>query len=116
MRRILDHRIYKLEGHPITVIDLIGQIDSPRKLEPVKEIVARSEIEHVAICMEKAIYINSNACGRLIALHHEVENRGFRMFIVKPVQGVAKVMKQVGCYKILRIRKSIDEVIREVEV
>ena len=115
MSRHLDFKTHKLEDPRLTVIELEGQIDSAKALESIEEIVAQPDVEHVAICMENVEYINSRGCGGLIALHHEVENREFHLFIVKPVGGVAKVMEQVGCHKILRIKTSIDEVIGELE-
>ncbi len=112
--RSMDFRSYKLETPSLTVIELTGQIDSVKHLDPVVEVATSSETGHVAILMEKIEYINSRGCGGLIALHHRVEDRGFRVFIVNPVGGVARVMRQVGCHKILRIRESLEEVIQEV--
>jgi anti-anti-sigma factor len=74
------------------------------------------ETEHVAIFMESVEYINSNGCGGLIFLHHEVKKRGFQLFIVGPGGRVARVMKRLGSYNILRVRQSLGEVITEVEM
>lgn len=110
MTRRLDYRLYKLENPSVTVIELAGQIDSAEGLESVEEIATQPETKHVAICMENVTYINSKGCGRLIGLHREVKKKGFHLFIIKPVGGVAKVMKQVGCYRILRIVESLEEI------
>ncbi len=52
----------------------------------------------------------------LVALHQEVEKRGFQMFIVGPVGRVARVMKRLGSYNILHVRQSLGEVMTEVEM
>ena len=105
----------KLEIPPLTIIHLTGQIDSSRRLESIIAVAISPETEHVAILMESVEYINSNGCGGLIALHHQVEKREFQMFIVGPAGRVARVMKRLGCYRILRVRQSLGEVITEVE-
>ena len=74
------------------------------------------ETEHVAIFMESVSYINSNGCGGLTALHQQVEKRGFQAYIVSPVGRVARVMKRLGCYRLLHIRQSLGETITDVEI
>ncbi len=111
----LDCKSYKLEDKPVTVLELTGQIDSPESLAAVEEIAGRPETEHIAILMEGVEYINSKGCGELIVLHHKVKDRGFRMFMVKPVGGVARVLKHAGCDKILCVVESLEEVAREFE-
>ncbi len=115
MTRRLDCKSKKLENHPLTVIELDGQIDSAKGIEAIEELAAAPDTEHVAIQMEGVTYINSSGCGGLIALHHKVEGRGFRLFLINPVGGVERVIKHVGCHKILRLSKSLEEVIKEIE-
>jgi anti-anti-sigma factor len=115
MTRRLDCESHKLENHPITVIELSGQIDAPDSLNVVKEIVCGDAVENVAILMEKVKYINSRGCGELISLHKKVKDRGFKLYFVKPVAGVKRVMEHVGCTRILSVKESLDEVIEEVE-
>ncbi len=115
MTRRLDCKSKKLENHPLTVIELDGQIDSAKGIELLEEIAVAPDAEYVAIQMEGVTYINSSGCGGLIAIHHKVEGRGFRLFLVKPVGGVERVIMHIGCHKILRISKSLEEVIKEVE-
>ncbi len=106
----------KLENPPLTIIHLTGQIDSPERLESIMAVAVSPETEYVAILMESVEYINSKGCGNLIALHHQVEKRGFQMFIVGPAGRVARVMKRLGCYRLLRIRQSLGEAMTEVEI
>ena len=115
MTRRLDCKFKKLENHPLTVLELDGQIDSAKSIGAIEEIATAPDAEHVAIQMEAVTYINSSGCGGLIALHHKMEGRGFRLFLVKPVGGVERVIKHVGCHKILRVSESLKEVIKEVE-
>lgn len=105
----------KLENHPVTVIDLSGQIDSGKALEEIEEIATASDAQHVAIQMENVTYLNSSGCAGLIALHQKVKDRGFHMFLIKPVKGVAKVIQYVAGHKILPLRESLEEIINEVE-
>ena len=114
--RNLGFSAQKLQTPPLTIIHLTGQIDSPEHLESVMAVAVSPETEHVAILMESVEYINSSGCGGLIALHHQVEKRGFQAFIVSPVGRVARVMKRLGCYRLLRIRQSLGETITEVEI
>lgn len=115
MTRRLSCKFRKLENHPITVVELDGQIDSAEGVESVEKIVAAPDTEHVAIQMEGVTYINSKGCGWLIALHHKLEGNGFRLFLVKPVGGVERVIKHVGCHKIMSVKESLEEVIKEVD-
>ncbi len=115
MRPNLDCKSYKLENHPVTVFELTGQIDSPESLTAVREGADGSETEHVALLMEGVMYINSRGCGELIVLHHSIEKRGFRMFIVKPVGGTAKVLEHMGADRIISVKESLEEVMQEIE-
>ncbi len=115
MTRRLSCKFRKLENHPITVVELDGQIDSAKGIETIEEIAATADTGHVAIQMENVTYINSSGCGGLIALHHKLEDNGFRLFLVKPVGGVERVIKHVGCHKIMSVRESLEEVIKEVD-
>ena len=115
MTRRLNCKSKKLENHSLTVIELDGQIDSAKGVESIEEIAVAPDAEHVAVQMEGVTYINSSGCGGLIALHHKFEDSGFRLFLVKLVGGVERVMKHVGCHKIMRIRESLEEVIKEVD-
>ena len=105
----------KLENHPIVVIELTGEIDSEKKTEYIEEIVAKKKTEHIALVMEDVAYINSKGCGRLVAIHKAVEDRGFHLYLVKTSTPAARVIKCLGIDNILRLVGGIDEVIREVE-
>ena len=96
MTRSIDYRSYQMEGQPVTVIELSGQVDSTKDFESVEEVATRGDVEHVAVVMEAVEYINSRGCGGLISLHHKVENRGFHLYVVNPVGGVARVMNHPG--------------------
>ena len=111
----MECRSHKLEKHPITVIELSGQIESSGNLAEAKEIALADGVEHVAVLMENVEYINSRGCGELISLHKKVEERGFTLFLVKPVAGVKRVMEHIGCTRILRVKDSLEEVISDVE-
>ena len=112
--RDLGFSAQKLETPPLTIIHLTGQISSPECLEPVTAVAVSPETGHVAILMESVGYINSKGCGNLIALHRQVEERGFQMFVVGPAGMVARVMTRLGCHKLLRIRQSLGEAVTEV--
>ncbi len=111
--RNLGFSAQKLENPPLTIIHLTGQIDSPERLESIMAVAVSPETEYVAILMESVEYINSRGCGNLIAVHRQVEKRGFHVFIVGPAGRVARVMERLGCHKLLRIRQSLGEVITE---
>ncbi len=106
---------YTLENPPITVIELDGRIESERCLNPIVKIAASSEARHVVMLMQNVEYATSEALEGLIGLHNEVEERGFRMYAVNPVGEVKTAMEQLGCYKLMRIRESLKEVILEVK-
>ncbi len=110
----LDYTVKKLEDHPVTLVELEGQIDSSNVLDPIRKIMSRDEPECVAIMMVGVTYINSSGCGGLIALHRAMESRGCRLFIVEPVGGVKEVLKQVGCNKILCVVDSLQDVIQSI--
>ena len=114
-KRNLEFKSCKLEDFSITVIELDGQIESAECLTPIVEIATSAETKHVVILMQNVEYMNSKALGGLIAMHRQVENRGFRMYTVNPVGGIAKVMERLGCHKLLRIRDSIEKAIQEVK-
>ena len=59
MTRRLDCKSHKLENHPITVIELSGQIDDPESLQVVREIVSGDDVEYVAIVLEEVEYRDS---------------------------------------------------------
>ena len=105
----------KLKNHPITVIELDGEIDSDKKTEDIEKIAAGEKAEHVALIMENVTYINSKGCGQLAAIHKTVEDRGFHLYLVKASPSVTSVIKCLGIDNILRLMGGIDEVIREVE-
>lgn len=111
----MQYKWTKLEGHPVTVIEPTGEIDSGKKIEGVEDIATRAETEHVALLMENVTYINSTGCGQLIGLHKTAEDRGFHLYIVKAPPAVTGVMKCLGIDNILHIKESLDDVIREVE-
>ncbi len=115
MTRRLDCKWKKLDNHHLTIVELDGQIDSSKGMEPVEEIAASEDTEHVAVQMGGVTYINSSGCGGLIALHHKLAGRGFHLFLVGLVGGVERVIKHVGCHKIMRVRESLEEVIEEVD-
>ena len=110
--RHLDCTVKRLQGHSVTLIELVGQIDSSNALDSIRKIVSEDKIEHVAIQMRMVTYINSGGCGGLIALHRVMESRGCHLFIVEPVGGVEKVLRQVGCDRIMRVVDSLQDVIR----
>ena len=114
--RNLGFSTQKLKTPPLTIIHLTGQIDTPERLAPIMAVATAPETEHVAIFMESVAYINSSGCGGLIALHQHVEKRGFQAYIVAPVGRVARVMKRLGCYRLLHIRQSLGETITDVEI
>lgn len=105
----------KLENHPVTVIELTGDIDSPKKFETPEEIATGTEAQNVALIMENVSYINSSGCGQLVSLHSTIEERGFHLYLVNASPGVAEVFECLGLNNILRMRESLDEVILEVE-
>lgn len=106
----LDCTIKKLEGHSITLVELVGEIDSSEALDSVRTILSGDNPEHVAIMMAGVTYINSSGCGGLIELHRAAEVRGCRLFIVEPVGSVAKVLKEIGCDRILHVVDSLQDV------
>ena len=114
-RRIVGFTSHELKDPHLTVIELAGQIESAESLAPVVKIATSSKAGHVAILMEKVKYMNSKALGGLIALHRKVEEQGSRMYTVNPVGGIKTVMERLGCYKLLRIRESLGEVVQEVK-
>ncbi len=114
-RRIVGFTSHELKDPHLTVIELTGQIESAEALDSVAEIVMSPEAGHVAILMEKVKYMNSKALGALIALHRKVEKQGPRMYTVNPIGGIKTVMERLGCYKLLRIRESLGEVVQEVK-
>jgi anti-anti-sigma factor len=105
----------KLENHPVTVIELKGEIDSPKKIETIEEIATGEGTQHVALLMENSTYINSTGCGQLVSLHRTIEDRGFSFYIVKASPAVTSVIKCLGIDALLHIKGDLDEVIREVE-
>ena len=105
----------RMENHPITVIELAGEIDLNKKTEAIEEIVTGEETEHVALIMENVTYINSRGCGQLVIFHKAVENRGFHLYLVKTPSAVTSVIECLGISNILRMKEDLDEVIREVE-
>ncbi len=114
-RRTVGFTSHELKDPHLTVIELTGQIESAESLDSVTEIATSPEAGHVAILMEKVEYMNSRALGGLIALHRKVEKLGSRMYTVNPVGGIKTVMERLGCYKLLRIRESLGEVVHEVK-
>lgn len=114
MTRRLDCKFKKLENHPITVIELDGQIESAKNIDSIEEIATAPDAGHVVIQMEGVTYINSSGCGGLIALHHKMASRGLQLFLVNPVDGVERVITHLGCHKIMRVSQSLEEVIKEV--
>ena len=105
----------KLENHPITVIELVGEIDSDKKTEAIEAIAIGEKTEHVALIMENVTYINSRGCGQLTVLHKTVEERGFHLYLVKTSPAVTSVIKCLGIDNILHMKEGLDKVIREVE-
>ncbi len=110
MTRRLDCTVRKLERHPVTLIELVGQVDSSNAFDRIMENVSEDKPEHVAILMVGVTYINSSGCGGLIALHRAMEARNCRLFIVEPTGGVERVLRQTGCDRILRVVKSLQDV------
>lgn len=111
----MEFKFCEIKEFSLTVIELDGQFESAECLAPIVEIATSPETKHIVILMQNVEYMNSNALGGLIALHRKVKKRGFRMYTVKPVGGIAKVMERLGCHKLLCIRDSLEEVIREVK-
>ena len=105
---------YTLEHPPLTVIELDGRIESEKCLAPIVEIAASSEAGHVAILMQNVEYATSDALEGLISLHDEVEERGFCMYVVSPVEEIKTAMEALGGYESMHIRESLKEVILEV--
>ncbi len=105
----------KLENHPITVIELDGEIDSDKKTEDIEAIAIGEKTEHVALIMENVTYINSKGCGQLVAIHKAVEDRGSHLYLVNASPSVTSVIECLGIDNILRLMGGIDEVIQEVE-
>lgn len=115
MKRTLKLKSSELKDFAITTVNLDGQIESSESFAPIAKIATSPDTKHVAILMRNVEYMNSKALGGLISLHRQVEKRGFRMYTVSPVGGVKTVMKRLGCYKLLRIRESIEKVIQEIK-
>ena len=105
----------KLKNHPITVIELSGEVDLNKRIESIEEIVTEEKTEHVALIMENVTYINSRGCGQIVVLHKVVEDRGFRLYLVKIPPAVTSVIECLGIDNILHMKEELDEVIREVE-
>jgi stage II sporulation protein AA (anti-sigma F factor antagonist) len=114
MTRRLNFKFKKLENHPITVVELDGQIDSAKSIDSIEEIAAAPDAGHVVFQMEGVTYINSSGCGGLIALHHKMASRGFQLFLMNPTGGVERVITHLGCHKIIRVSQSLQEIIKEV--
>lgn len=115
MGRLVGFTSHQLKDPHLTVIELTGQIESAESLAPVEEVAMSPEAGHVAILMGKVEYMNSKALGGLIALHRKVEKQGSRMYTVNPIGGIKTVMERLGCYKLLRIRESLGEVVQEIK-
>ncbi len=111
----LEFKSCKLEEFSLTVIELDGQIESAKSLAPVAKIATSAKTRHVVILMQNVKYMNSKALEGLITLHRKVEKRGFRMYTVNPVGGIKTVMERLGCYELMRIRESLEEVILEIK-
>lgn len=115
MKQRFEYKSCKLEEFSLTVIELDGQIESEKCLAPIVKIATAAKAKHVAILMHNVEYMNSKALGGLITLHRKVEKRGFRMYAINPVGGIKTVMERVGCYELMRIRESLEEVILEIK-
>ncbi len=115
MKQRFEHKSCNLEEFSLTVIELEGQIESAKSLAPVVKIATSAKTKHVAILMQNVEYMNSKALEGLITLHRKVEKRGFRMYTVNPVGGIKTVMERLGCYELMRIKESLDEVIQEIK-
>lgn len=105
----------KLENHPITVIELTGEIDSDKKTETIEKIALKGETQHVALIMENVTYINSRGCSQFISLHKAVEARGFHLYLVKISPAVTKVIESLGIDTLLHMKGGLDEAILEVK-
>lgn len=115
MKRDFGHKSCKVEEFSLTVIELEGQIESTASLTPIVKIATAARAKHVAILMQHVKYMNSKALEGLLTLHRAVEERGFRMYTVNPVGGIKTVMERIGCYKLMRIRESLEEVILDLK-
>ncbi len=104
-----------LENHPVTVIELAGEIDSERELEPLEEIAQKEETEHVAVLLEHVTYINSRGVGVLVRLKDILGKRGSELYLVGPMAGVVDVIRCLGGDDVFNMRDSLQDVIREVE-
>ena len=113
MRR-LNYTVKKLEDHPVTLIELEGQLDSSNAFDQVRKDMSEYESKHIAILMKRVMYINSSGCGGLISLCRAMEADGFHLFVVEPTGNVKKVLKQIGCGSILNIVDSLQDVIQSV--
>ncbi len=115
MTRYLDCTVKKLEDHPVTLVELVGQVDSSNAFDPIKKGMSEYKSKHVAILMEKVTYINSSGCGGLIALHRAMAVRDCSLFVVGAVGGVKRVLMQIGCDRIFRVVDSLQDVIQLAE-
>lgn len=104
----------KSENHPITIIELTGDIDSEKKFEDIERISLACGTEHIVLLMHDVTYINSNACGHLITLKYLVENNGFNLYVVNPSPPVVAVLECLGANALITIMDSIDDVIKAV--
>ncbi len=115
MKQRFEYKSCEIAEFSLTVIELEGQIESEKSLAPVVKIATGAKTKHVAILLQNVEYMNSKALEGLLALHRRVEKRGFRMYTVNPVGGIKTVMERLGCYKLMRIRESLEKVIVEVK-
>jgi anti-anti-sigma factor len=95
----------------VILVELEGEIDSSKVLDQIRKKISEYEAENIAILMQKVTYINSSGCGGLVALHHAMEANGLHLFVVEPTDNVIKVLKQIGCDRVLHVVDSLQDVI-----
>ncbi len=104
-------KAHKLERHPVTVIELEGQLENDEAMKPVAEAAVRPGAENVALLMENLTYINSRGVSLLLMLHQKVEEQGFKLYMVNPEGSIRKVLDQTGAFSVLNLRESLEEVL-----
>jgi len=104
-------KTHKLERHPVTVIELSGELDGDDAMKPVTEAAVKDGAENVALIMGNLTYLNSRGVSLLLTLNGKVQELGFKLYLVNPAGPIRKVVEQVGASSVLDIRESLDEIL-----